>query len=292
MVARSNGVIMLVLAALLCEQATAQTQRGRPQGPRSYTPEFVAVTEQIAKRFDARIVVDPGLFVAAPPSDPVQAKSVDEAVTALTGGLKNAAWRKVYLTRSEAASGLPAAKLAAMVRALDALETGGLVLENPGTRRAVSFQKNLPILPGFAEELRSLNFEPVPVYVIYSTLGEGTGGSVQDRFLDLQRQQLELIMQMDPDTLSDAMAQSMQMFMSLDPQTRSQFVGNMMRAGMQMFMNLDPRIRNEMVGGLVRSGMEMWSNMPPEQRQRFMQEMMQMGQQLFGQAGGQAGARP
>lgn len=282
----------VVLVGVLATSSGAQSRAQRPEGPRSYTVELATMAESLGKKFNARVVVDPTLFVPAPPTEPASANTIEEAVQALVSGIRNAAWRKVYLTRSEASAGIPAAKLASMVRAVDMLETGGLVLENPGTRRAVSLQKNLPILPGFAEELQSLNFDPVPVYVIYSTVGGGSGGNVQDRFLDLQRQQLELMMQMDPDTLASAMAQGMQMFMSLDPQTRSQLVGHMMRSGMQMFMQMDPRARTELVGGLVRSSMEMWSNLPPEQRQRFMQDMMQMGQQIMGQMGGPPRLRP
>lgn len=289
--------IPFLTAALLCclfaaTASFAQQRQGRPQPPRSYTPELTAVVEKLAKDYQVRIVVDPAIFLPAPPAEIGQVRAVDEAIVRLTEGVKGVAWRKVYLTKSEAGSGIPAARLAAMVRAVDILETGGLVLENPGTRRATSLQKNLPVLPGFAEELRSLNFEPTPVYVIYSTAGGGSGSNIQDKFLDLQRQQMELMMQMDPDTLASAMAQGMQMLMGLDPQTRSRLIGNMMQAGMQMFMQMDPGVRMEMVGGLVRSSMEMWANMPQDQRQRFMQEMMQMGQQLGQQLGGPGGTPP
>lgn len=274
------------VGALAQDGANRRAEAGtRSQAPRSYTAEMTAAAEAVGKAFEVKVVVDPALFVPAPPAEPKEAQSADAAVNALVAGLKNAAWRKVYLTQSEASAGIPAARLAAMVRAVDVLETGGLVLENPATRRAISLQKNMPILPGFAEELRSLRFNPAPVYVIYSTLGGGAGGSAEEKFLDLQRQQLELMMQMDPDALAETFAKGMQMWASLDPQTRSRMMANMMQAGTQMFMQMAPAARAELVGTMMRSSMEMWANMPAEQRQRLTQEMMQLGQQLGGQMG-------
>jgi len=287
----------VLLAGLTCaafgQGAESRRGQGAPaQGPKSYTADFVAVADTVGKAHGIKIVVDPGLFVAAPPAEPKQAASAEAAVNSLVAPVKNCAWRKVYMMRNEASSGIPAGRLAAMVRAIDILETGGLVLENPATRRAVSLQKNMPVLPGFADELKSLRFDPAPVYVVYSTLGAGSGGSAQDKFLDLQRQQLELMMQMDADTLAGSMAQAMQMLSSLDPQTRTQLFGTMMRAGTQMFMQMDPQARTEMIGGMMRSGMEMWASMPPDQREKLTRDMMQMGQQIMGQMGGPPGGRP
>lgn len=286
---RLPGLMAAAVLALVLAQAQAQQQQGMQQGPRNFAPDFIAAAEQVGKAFNARVVVDPSIYVPAPPASTENAKSVEEALGKLVSGVKNVAWRKLYLTRSEANAGIPAARLAAIVRVVDTLETGGLVLENPGTKRALSVQKNLPVLPGFLSELESLNFATTPIYVIYSTVGGGSGATPQERFLDLQRQQLELLTQMDPDTLAASMGQAMQMLMSVDPQTRSLLLGNMMRAGTQMFMQMDPRMRAELVGSVVRSGMQMWASMPPAERERFMGEMMRMGQEIMGQMGGGPG---
>ncbi|NUQ70508.1 MAG: hypothetical protein HUU17_06760 [Chthonomonadales bacterium] len=289
--------LSFILAAALCSgpiaaQNGSAGQQKRPEAPKSYRAEFGVVAESLANTYNVRLIVDPGLFIASPPTPPKEARSIEEALNMLLKGVTNSAWRRAYLGQAESSAGPNPARLAAMVRAIDSLETGGLVLENPTTRRAVSYQKNMPVLQGFHEELKSLKFDPVPIYVVYSTLGGGEGGSAQDRFLDLQRQQMELMMQMDPDTLASAMAQGMQMWMSLDPASRSRMLGTMMQAGTQMFMQMDPRTRTELVGGMMRSGMEMWANMPPDQRQRMTQEMMQMGQELANQRGGSPGGRP
>jgi len=290
-----TSFVMAAAVVYIATGASAQKPAQLPQPPKSYTTELTALAERIGKDFQVRIVVDPAVFVPVPPTDPGEIKSVDEAMVKLLGYTKTAAWRRVYLTRSEATSGIPAAKLAAMVRAIDSLQTGGLVIEDPGTRRACSLQKNLPVMPGFSDELVSLSFEPTPVYVLYSTLGGGSGGTLQDKLLDLQRQQYELLMQMDPDTLASAMSQSMQMLMALDPQTRSRIMGNMMQGSMRMLTQMDPRTRNEMVAGMIRTSMETWNSMPEQDRKQFTQEMMRMGQELgqqFGQQGGGMPGRP
>jgi hypothetical protein len=283
----------MALLASLPAMAQRQGSSNRPQqAPRSYTAEFTALADKVAAALQVRIVVDPSVFVPAPPQEPQTLDSPDATIAAMVAGLKDTSWRKVYLQKSETSASLRPERLAAMVRALDTLETGGIVLENPATRRAVSVQKNLPVLPGFRDELRERKFDEAGIYVIYSTVGGGLGGSIEDRFLDLQRQQLELMTQMDPDALADTFAKGMQMWASLDPQTQSRLMSNMMRAGTQMFMRMDPAARANLVGGMVRSGMEMWANMPPDQRARMMQDMMQLGQQLQGQMGGPGAGRP
>ncbi len=285
----------MVTALICCTPAFAQRSQGarsqnRP-APQSYTAELAAIAEKIGAALQVRIVVDPSVFVPSPPKEPAALTNPDAAVAALVSGLKDTSWRKVYMLQAEAAASQRPERLAAMVRALDTLETGGLVLENPATRRAMSLQKNLPVLPGFSDELRQRQFDPNGVYVIYSTVGGGLGASLEDRFLDLQRQQLELMMQMDPDALAETFAKGMQMWSSLDPQTQSRLMGNMMRAGTQMFMRMDPNTRANLMGGMMRSGMEMWANMPPDERAKLTQEMMQMGQQAMGGMG-QGGGRP
>ncbi|HXG23728.1 MAG TPA: hypothetical protein VNJ09_04165, partial [Chthonomonadales bacterium] len=121
----------------------------------------------------------------------------------------------------------------------------------------------------FGEALAAQQFSPNAIYVLYSRLplqeGEdGTGRPLQEQILDLQRRQMELMLQIDdPEMMAQMMAQGMQMWQNLDPQTRGRFMAMMMRAGMQM-----------------------WQNMPPEQRQQMLQSMQEMFQQGFGNPGG------
>jgi len=69
--------------------------------------------------------------------------------------------------------------------------------------------------------------------------------------MDMQRQSMEMMLQMSPEELEQAMSQGLQMFMNMDPQTRTRLMGMQMRAGMQMFMRMSPEQRNELMQGVM-----------------------------------------
>jgi hypothetical protein len=242
---------------------------GRRAMQKNYIKELQDLAATLSRQYQVKIVVDPALMVTAPPKAPSENATIQAAMDSLARQIKNAAWKRVYLNQAQAASPPPAAKLAATVRALDLLEQNALVLEDPTSRTATSFVKNFRIPENFSEALAAQQFSPNAIYVLYSTLpmqggDDGTGRSLQEQMLELQRRQMELMLQVDdPDLMAQMMAQGMQMWQGLDPQTRGRFMAMMMRAGMQM-----------------------WQNMPPEQRQQILQSMQEMFQQGFGNLGG------
>lgn len=235
---------LIAAAAPGFAQASQPPNRGaggqRRVAPRNYLPQLQPIVQAIAEHFRARIIVDPAIIVPAAPREPAAAQSVEAALDSLVGGLKNVAWRRVYLTRAEAAAVPAADRLAAAVRSLGMIEQAGLIVVNPATQRATSFLKSFAVPANFDQVLDAQQFALAPVYVLYSTAADavGAGGaSIQDQLMSLQRQQMDLMMRLDPEQMTQAMSQGMQMYMNMDPQTRSQFFGNMMRAGMQMWMN-------------------------------------------------------
>jgi len=271
MISRRSSIMLFAgLMAALAPGAWAQFAPGpapgfrpgmqqRPLPPRNYWKEFKGYADDVATKFQAKVVVDPTLFVSAKPG-PATGDTVEAALNSLVAQVKNCAWRRVYLKSGSTPS---PDRLAAAVRALETIEESGLVLENPASKRATSFLKGFPVSPSFTEDLAAQQFATTPVYVIFSTApGVDASKSLEDRYMDLQRQQLEMLMQMSPDQLQAAMTRGMQMWQNLDPATRTQMMGQMMRAGMQMFMN-----------------------MPPEQRQQLMQEVFQSMQGTFGPGG-------
>ena len=235
-------------------QSQFNRQQQRPQR-RNYLPELKTIVEAIAKKADARIVVDPALFVAANPTAPAASLTVDKALDQLSSGIRNSAWRRVYLKASQAAVLPPAEKLAASVRALDQLEQTGLVLENPAAKKATTFVKNYDITPSFADDLQAGQFAPTPVYVLYSLTSKPEAQTLGERYADLQREQMQMMMQMTPDELSESMNNGLQMFMNMDPNVRQQMMGTMMKAGMQMFMNMSPDQRNQLLQGIFPGGL-------------------------------------
>lgn len=242
----------------------------RPQ-PKNFYPQLKTELETLAKRTSAKLLIDPTLFIAEKPATAPAEGTIDAGLDALVGNMKGVAWRRVYLTNEQANAMPSAVKMAATLRALDVVEQSGLVTENTATKRATTILKNYPVTDGFKQDLAAGQFSTVPVYVVYST--SASSGTMQDRMADLQRQQMELMMQMSPEQMTESMAKGMDMWISLDPNMRMQMMGSMMRGGMQMFMNLSP-----------------------EQRQQFTQEMMQIGQQLGGgfpgAPGGGGGRKP
>lgn len=220
----------------------------RPR-PKNYLTELKAIADAFAKKSNVRIVVDPALLVSGNPSTPADGLAVDKALDLWTGAIRNSAWRKVYLKASQATVLPPADKLAASVRTLDQLEHSGLVLENPTTKKVTTYVKNYDLSPTFADDLQAGQFAPAPVYVLYATNPSVDSMPAEERFADLQRQQMAMMMQMTPDELTQAMSNSMQMFMNMDPQVRQQMMGTMMKAGMQMFMNMPADQRNQLLQG-------------------------------------------
>jgi hypothetical protein len=257
LIAGGAAALSLLLATSAAEAQVGQLQGNqanrqgvrltpRQQQKKNFLPELRAVTEGLAKAAEVKIVVDPALFVPTAPKSPSTDLALDRALDLITSSIKGSSWRRVYLQTGATTTLPPADKLAASVRALEQLEHGGLVLENPATKKATTYLKNYSISQSFTEELQAGQFSPSPIYVVYATTASADAKSMEDRFADLQRQQMELMMQMSPEEMSAAMEHGMNQFMNMDPAVRQQMMGNMMQAGMRMFMNMPPDQRNQM----------------------------------------------
>ncbi len=238
-----------------------QAQQRRP-AKKNFAAEFAAIAVDLGKTLNARVVVDPLIFVINKPSAPKD-ETIEAALNTLTTGMKNVAWRRAYLNQAGGGGVSNPAKLAAAVRAMEMVEQSGLVTENVATRRASTLIKSYEVTDTFKEDLAASKFGPEPIYVIYSTASDSFAGmTAEEKFQDLQRQQMEMMLQMNPDEMAQAMTGSMNMMMNMDPAARSQMMGSMMKAGMQMFQN-----------------------MPADQRNALMQDMAGMMQGAFGGGG-------
>lgn len=277
---KTGKLFSLLLASTVCMSVPVlgQANRGASVRPgqgarpgaaraaRDYNAELQTLGAQLAKIHNVRLLVDPQLFVATPPKAPA-GETIAVALDGLVASLKNAAWRRVYVNQAQ--SGSATAKgLAESARSLDTLEQSGLVIENPVTKRATSVLKNYQVSDTFEQDLQAGQFSAQPIYLLYATRIDPLAMlSQKDRLASLMQQQYEMMGQMSPDQMAEAMQQGMQMWMNMDPAMRGQMMGNMMRAGMQMFANMSPEQRNAMMG-----------------------EMMKFGQQIF--QGIQGGGRP
>jgi hypothetical protein len=250
-------------------QLNRQGVRLQPRQQRkNYLAELKIITEALAKSANSKVVVDPALFVPAAPKAPASELSLDKALDQLAASIRGSAWKRVYLPEALGSTVPPADKLANSVRALDQLEQTRLVLENPVTKKATTFIKNYSISPNFTEELQASEFHTSPIYVFYSQNPGIESKSVEERFADLQRQQMEMMMNMSPEEMAGAMQYGMDQFMNMDPQLRTQMMGNMMRAGMQMFMNMPADQRNQMMQGMGQMFQGIGGGFPGGQPQR------------------------
>jgi hypothetical protein len=224
----------------------------RRPAPRNYLPELKAIVDGVATQYGIKIVVEPTLFIAAPPTAPDKALAIDKAMDALVLSAKDLGWRRVYLSTAQGMVVPPAEKLVESVRALDKIEQLGVVLENPATHKATTYLKDWNVTQSFKDDLTSGQFSPTPIYVLYSLKPNG-GKLPMDELADMQRRSMEMMMSMDPDQMAQAMDQGVQMFMNMDPDMRNRFMGMQMQAGMKMFQNMSPEQRNQLMQSVMQS---------------------------------------
>ncbi len=268
-----NGGLLVLVGITAAFPASAQggIQRQQPQRgvmmqkrpvPQNHIAAFKALADSLAKQYEVRIVVDPAIWVLAKPKAPVQATNVGMALDQLVLQVRKSAWKRVYLKGVQALA-IPPEKLGESLRAMDVVEQTGIVVETPAMRRASTIIKNYEVPANFNQELEAQQFDPDGIYVIYSTApGALAGKSLAERVSEMQKESMEMMMQMDDTQLNEAVQKGLDMFMNMDPSMRSKFMGMQMRAGMRVFMN-----------------------MPPDQRNLLMQDMMGFTQGMFGQGG-------
>jgi hypothetical protein len=247
-------------------------QAVRRPAPRNYLPELKTIADAASKQYEAKIVVDPAIFIATQPTAPDKNLTIDKAMDSFAAAARGLAWRRVYLSQAQGMTLPPAEKLAESVRALDKVEQAGIVLENPLTRKATTYMKDWSVGPNFHDELSTGQFSSNPIYVLYSVRTAGIKPPMEE-IADLQRRSMELMMSMDPDQMAQAMDNGVQMFMNMDPELRGRFLGMQMQAGMKMFQNMAPDQRNQLM-------------------QSVMQGIQQNGGLPFGGPGGQPGSIP
>jgi hypothetical protein len=142
------------------------------------------------------------------------------------------AWRRLYLPEAQLKHlqrAETAAALAAAVRTLEGLACGSHVVENAATRRATLF---LPGTKVSAAELKAEELGARPVYLLYSTAPAAVGGTPAERFGDLQRRQMALLLQMDPGQMAASMEQLIRTFDGADATARARLMGLPVAAAM------------------------------------------------------------
>ncbi len=216
---------------------------------------------KLASQFGVRVLVESDLALPAgrtltPIGNP---SSIEAGLNALSQQIEGAAWKKIYLPDAVSSTPPNPDQLAQMVRALNSMEATGLVMADSTSSRATSFVKNFPVTEGFEQSLAAEQFSTKPIYLLYQTkpglIGTGASDATIKKFNQLQKEQLDMMMQMTPQQMQQAMQAGMQSFMQLDPQVRNQLMGNWMRMGFQMLRQMSPDQRRQLFQSV-------WQGMP------------------------------
>ncbi|MGV3723792.1 MAG: hypothetical protein ACO1SX_23080 [Actinomycetota bacterium] len=250
---RNRGPIFLAAGAMLSLAVVAGAQTPGPS-------DLALVAETVAVRHRIRLLVDPELQSPRGLRSPAQGFSVDRALDALCSRMSGAAWRRVYLPERTAAKP-DAARLAAVIRSLNAVDPGHLVVHAPERDELIRFIR----VPG------PVGAPPPPaagtseLFVLYNAAAASDGRSPEARVADLQRQQLAL--QSADEHLPLGVAELLHLMQTLPPDRMER-----------------------LAGPTVLAGDRLWDATPPDQRRSMMQQTMEVLRPLLNPAPARQGA--
>ncbi len=248
--------LVLVSLGMLCLSGLASYAQEAAQP----TVDARQALEYVAEHMEQRVVIDPALKAAVRP--PQEAKTIADALDAVTAQVDGLRWKKVYL-RVEAGNPEPR-QLVEWVRAAYNMEAAGIILTDERGERMTYAVRNVPADKGYFKDMdkKKVPFQPQPVYVVFypkpplmpaQAPEEGQGPSAEVA-LDLSQKWFETYAQMSPNERQRALYGMMQGILS------------------------DPG----MVQQIVRDGIGMWMRMTPDERNAFMNQARQMGERLQG----------
>lgn len=169
-----------------------------------------SIADTLAKKYHVRILIDPALCVAVPPTRPSQELTLAQALEILTKSVPDSAWRGIYQKPPTGASNpLSARGLVAIVRTLDMLPSVLLQLENAASRRSVTLQADLTAT-ALPAKLTAHAFAAPPTYLIYATQAAADSSlSVAQRLEQMQGEQMDQLLSLNPDEMTQAMTQAL-----------------------------------------------------------------------------------
>ena len=158
---------------------------------------------------------------------------MEERLTVLARQHAGVVWRRVYVPERDLVRlkkrGATAAWIQA-VRSLDALESEPLDLEDPESGRRVRFELRKPRAGNDPAE--SLRGDMRKLYLVLSATPSARGRTREERLLDLQRQQVDLMLRMSPEQMAAAMGPLVAAYGAAGPEERRRLIGLPLTAGM------------------------------------------------------------
>jgi hypothetical protein len=218
-----------------------QTYAGRPgEAPKQrpsirYITELKRIAQELGRKSGVKVVIDPAIYLVAQPAEPPQDAKLETALDEVVKPLEGVRWRMLLLPLRAGPEGGPISvapgKLAQAVREMSTFEQKALALVDPNTRRATTFAQGQPALSALKRDEQGPAFSPDPVYLIYAS-DLTAPGSAELRYADLQRRQLEMMVQMSSEDLAQAMDQGIQRYLNQPADKRTSTMGLPMMAGM------------------------------------------------------------
>lgn len=243
------GISLNAIAQQPADQATAASAAPVMS---NYNKDFKDAVSVISNKYQSIVLIDSAIFAEAKPAVPVDASSLSDALSKLATQQKDVNWRRVILKKPDPSKPYSIEKLASTLRALDQAEQDELIVLNPQKGKNFSVTGQAVKADAAPLDLKALEQAGKDViYVLYYAPADvttiGAGQVVQERFQALQRSQMQMMLQMSPDQLTQSMGNSMKMMMNMDPNTRNQFFSSMVKGGMQMFQSMTPEQRKDMM---------------------------------------------
>jgi hypothetical protein len=194
----------------------------RPPVVPNHLSELREAARTLSRRYGAPFLVDPEIYLTSHPRLPEPELAADGAGAALSGSVHGVAFRALYLPKSvrDDLEHFDVARLAAGVRELTTAPPVTSLFED-GAGPPLLLRGDLRKPQEIDAELERSGFSRQLVYLFYSTTPSGRGATYVERLADLQRQQMRLLLKMNPDQLSGLMEQQLQTYQAADPQTRN-----------------------------------------------------------------------
>jgi hypothetical protein len=172
--------------------------------PRNYLPELKALAARLAKDYNVGIEVEPTLFLAAPPATQKEA-SIEKALAASIAHYRDVTWRRVHLARSQEA--IPTAgELATEVRLWES--SGASLSADAGAVKKAAF-RSLSGSQEMEKGVKELGEGSETIYLIYGVTDHHSL-SPAARFAELLRRQMDQMVRMTPDEMTNTLSSAVQ----------------------------------------------------------------------------------
>jgi hypothetical protein len=229
-----------VTAVLSLLSVASASHGGQRKGPATLS-QFGA---DLSRRYQATVLIDPELSIIGDAVRIDSSAGLEATLDRLTGKLPRSAWRRVYLPRTGPEPS--PARLAASVRALDGISLQAITIENRVSGREATLLKDVSVRTVEAGELRSGEFRPQPIYLVYSESSTSDGMSARERFLK-EQEELAALTEGSPELQNALTAQSMLWWQRLDPADLRPLMEKVGKSGAQAWDSVDSGQRQEMM---------------------------------------------